>query len=212
MTKIKICGITRSEDVDYVNKLLPDYISFVFAPSRRKINIVKAKKLTLALDKRIKTVGVFVNENIETVKHIAKTLKLDILQFHGNEDEDYMENFKDFTVWKSIAISVADKNNIVGNQSKINSISNYPIRAILMDSNIKGISGGSGKSFEWNIIKSLNINKPIILAGGLNIENITKAIKMVEPYCVDVSSGIEINGIKNFEKIKKFVDKVRILK
>lgn len=212
MTKIKICGITRFEDVDYVNKLLPDYIGFVFAPSKRQVHINQAKKLIASLDKNIKTVGVFVNEDCEKVKYIAKTLKLDVLQFHANEDNIYIENFKGLNIWKTISISVADENNIMEDQKEINTINNYPINAILMDSYIKGISGGSGKGFDWSIIKNLVIGKPIVLAGGLNPENITQAVKLVNPYCVDVSSGIETNGIKDFEKIKKFINKVRLLK
>jgi len=212
MTKIKICGITRFEDVDYVNKLLPDYIGFVFAPSKRQVHINQAKKLIASLDKNIKTVGVFVNEDCEKVKYIAKILKLDVLQFHANEDNIYIENFKGLNIWKTISISVADKNNVMEDQKKINTINNYPINAILMDSYIKGISGGSGKGFDWSIIKNLVIGKPIVLAGGLNPENITQAVKLINPYCVDVSSGIETNGIKDFEKIKKFINKVRLLK
>lgn len=212
MTKIKICGITRFEDVDYVNKLLPDYIGFVFAPSKRQVHINQAKKLIASLNKNIKTVGVFVNEDCEKVKYIAKTLKLDVLQFHANEDNIYIENFKGLNIWKTISISVADKNNIMEDQKKINTINNYPINAILMDSYIKGISGGSGTGFDWSIIKNLVIGKPIVLAGGLNPENITQAVKLVNPYCVDVSSGIETNEIKDFEKIKKFINKVRLLK
>jgi len=210
MTKIKICGITRFEDVDCVNKFLPDYVGFVFAPSKRQVHLSQAKKLIEALDKSIKTVGVFVNEDCAKVKYIAKTLKLDILQFHANEDERYIKDFKQLNVWKSISIGVAKKTNIMENQKKIDTVSGYPISAILVDSSIKGISGGSGKSFDWSFFKNLNVNKPIVLAGGLILENITQAIKMVNPYCVDVSSGVETNGIKDYEKIKKFINKVRL--
>ena len=212
MTKIKICGVTRFEDIDYVNKLLPDYVGFVFAPSKRQVHLSQAKKLIEALDKSIKTVGVFVNEDCAKVKYIAKTLKLDILQFHANEDEIYIKNFKQLNVWKSISISVTKRTNIMENQKKIDTVSVYPISAILVDSCIKGINGGSGKSFDWSIFKNLNINKPIVLAGGLSLENITQAIMMVNPYCVDVSSGVETNGFKDYEKMKKFINKVRLLK
>lgn len=211
MTKVKICGIRSSEDVDYVNELLPDYIGFVFAPSKRQVNLAQAKELIKAVDKNIKTVGVFVNEESDTVSHIAKTLNLDILQFHGNEDKQYLEYFKDFSIWKSISVNVTTQNNIIDNQKKINNINNYTISAILLDSYIKGINGGSGESFDWSIIENLNISKTIILAGGLNLGNVTKAVKMVKPYCIDVSSGVETNGVKNFEKMKKFINKVRVL-
>lgn len=212
MTKVKICGISRLEDISYVNKLLPDYIGLVFASSKRQVIISQAKDLIKALDKNVKTVGVFVNEDCDKVRSISKLLKLDILQFHGNEDEEYIKNFNDFTIWKSLSINIVIEKKIIDNQKKIDNINNFAIDAILLDSYIKGTNGGSGKSFDWSIIENLNIRKNIILAGGLNLENITKAINMVKPCCVDISSGVESNGIKSFEKMKKFINKVRLLK
>lgn len=211
MTKIKICGLRRNEDIEYVNELHPDYVGFVFAKSKRQVTIEQAKELIDSLDKNIETVGVFVNEDIEKVRYIAEHLKLNVLQFHGNEDNQYIKKFNDFTVWKSVGINIDTDNdyeNLV-NEKKLDKISKYPIECIVMDSSVKGVQGGTGISFNWDIIKKIHINKPIILAGGLKPENVHQAVKKVKPYAVDVSSGVELNGIKSFEKMKIFIEKVR---
>lgn len=204
MAKIKICGIRRLEDVNYLNMLKPDYAGFIFAKSKRQVTLEGAKELIGSLDKDIKTVGVFLNEDIEKVRYIAEYLKLNVLQFHGGESREYIERFSEFTVWKTVSIDVSAHN--IEDLSKINE---YKIDGILLDSSVKGVQGGTGVSFNWDIIEKININKSIILAGGLNPENIQQAVKIVNPYAVDVSSGVEIDGIKNFDKIKEFTEKVR---
>lgn len=211
MTKIKICGIRRIEDIEYVNKLLPDYIGFVFAKSKRKIQIKDAKRLSLLTDNRIKKIGVFVNEDIRVVKEIADTVKLYALQFHGNEDEKYVSNFKEYRVWKSMSINV-DTVNVEDYENEISKINESLVQAIVLDSISKNKFGGSGVSFDWDIVKKLSIKKKLILAGGLNSNNILEAINKVKPYAVDVSSGVETDGFKDFYKIKKFIEKVRITK
>lgn len=203
MIKIKICGLTRGIDVEYVNKLRPEYAGFVFAKSRRKLSIDTALKLRQKLNKDIKAVGIFVNEDIEIVQEIAKKVKLDVLQFHGEEDIEYTKNFKNFEVWKAIPIK---------NKDDISNIYKYKNIRLLLDSKVDGIKGGSGKSFDWNILKGHNLEDKIILAGGLNCENVQDAIKTIHPFAVDVSSGIEVNGFKDFNKMKKFIDKVREFK
>lgn len=211
MTKIKICGIRRIEDIEYVNKLLPDYIGFVFAKSKRKIQIKDAKRLSLLTDNRIKKIGVFVNEDIRVVKEIADTVKLYALQFHGNEDEKYVSNFKEYRVWKSMSINV-DTVNVEDYENEISKINESLVQAIVLDSISKNKFGGSGVSFDWDIVKKLSIKKKLILAGGLNSNNILEAINKVKPYAVDVSSGVETDGFKDFYKIKKFIEKVRSIK
>lgn len=211
MVKIKICGMKRVEDIKYVNELKPEYVGFVFAESKRQVTLEEAKQLINLLDKKIKTVGVFKNESPQKVKSIAKYLKLNILQFHGIENEGYIKEFINFHVWKSITIEIQGRTSCKTNcyQEKLNEIGKYDIQGILLDSSVKGISGGTGISFDWNAIKKVNFNKPLILAGGLNAENIQKAIEILTPFAVDVSSGVEENGIKNFKKIKEFIEKVR---
>lgn len=217
MTKIKICGLTRKEDIEYVNELLPDYVGFVFAKSKRQVSLDKAKELINLLDKKIQTVGVFQNEEIDKVKYTAEYLKLDIIQLHGNEDGDYVKKLYPFKVWKSLGIDAADsldsnellQNKVKFHQENLNKLSSYGIEALLVDSSVKGSKGGTGISFNWNILDKLILNKKLILAGGLNDENIQKAIEKVKPYAVDVSSGVEENGIKDYDKMKSFIEKVR---
>lgn len=216
MTKIKICGLSRSCDIEYVNQYMPDYAGFVFAKSRRQVSLEKAKKLIEKLDRNIKTVGVFVNEDIFTVKNTAERLGLDILQFHGNEDSEYCSNFADFTVWKAVSIKVdlRDKNlqNSAKYKNQIDEIDKYDLDAILLDSSIKGVSGGTGISFDWKIISELNIKKKLVLAGGLNQDNVRQAVNELQPYAVDVSSGVETDDVKDLKKIKSFIEKVRNIK
>jgi phosphoribosylanthranilate isomerase len=209
MTKVKICGLKRMEDIEYVNELLPDYIGFVFAKSKRQIDLKQAITLSTKLDCRIKKVGVFVNEEIHRVKQLAKDASLDILQFHGNEDESYLSNFKDFTVWKSKSIDISAE---TIHQDIMGELNRYPIDAVVLDSSVKGIVGGTGESFNWNLISKINIEKKLILAGGLNQDNVDEAIRMAKPYAVDISSGVETDGVKDFNKIKKFIEKVRSTK
>jgi phosphoribosylanthranilate isomerase len=204
--QVKVCGLTRKEDLDYVNIVKPDYIGFVFAKSRRQIDIDLGKVLIKNLDKGIKTVGVFVNENIDIAKNIAKTLNLDVMQFHGDEDLSYIKQFKDYEVWK--AINVATKEDL-------ESIKTYRdmVEGILLDSKVDGrLNGGNGVAFDWGIIDDLKLNNKLILAGGLNINNVERAINIVKPNIIDVSSGVEKNGIKDFEMIKAFIDEIRGIK
>lgn len=200
MTKIKICGLTRAIDIEYVNELKPEYIGFVFAKSKRRVTADQALEFTERLNKEIKTVGVFVNESIETVKEIAHKAKLKVLQFHGDEDMHYIKSFKGFEVWKAVSIN---------NERDLADIEKYENIRLLLDSKVEGMQGGSGKTFDWNILKESNLEHKIILAGGLNCENIVEAMKLAQPYAVDVSSGVESNGAKDYEKIKEFIRKVR---
>jgi phosphoribosylanthranilate isomerase len=206
MVKIKICGLKRQEDIEYVNELLPDYIGFVFAKSTRQVDSDLAKALGSLLDKRIKKVGVFVDEDIHKVKKIAKDADLDVLQFHGHENMAYLCNFNGFTLWKSKSIDISLKN---PGEHIMDEINSYPIEGVVLDSSIKGISGGLGQNFNWDLLQRLNIGKKLILAGGLSIENVCNAIDIAKPYAVDISSGVETYGIKDFNKIKKFIEKVR---
>lgn len=206
MVKIKICGLKRHEDIQYVNELLPDYIGFVFAKSKRQVDLDKAKILGSQLDKGIKKVGVFVNEDVKQVKKIVKEAYLDVLQFHGDEDERYLSQFNDFTIWKCKSIDISLKNI---DEHVMDEMNIYPIEGIVLDSSRKGASGGLGQRFNWNLLQRLNIEKKLILAGGLSSENVCEAIEIAKPYAVDISSGVETEGIKDFNKIKKFIEKVR---
>ncbi|QSZ28218.1 phosphoribosylanthranilate isomerase [Aceticella autotrophica] len=200
MVKIKICGIRRIEDIEYLNILKPDYAGFVFAKSKRQVNIETAKALIEKLDKKIKTVGVFVNEDRNDVLNKANRLNLDVLQFHGDETPEYTDNFKGFIVWKAIRVKdIRD----------LELIKQYSVDGILLDSKIEGSFGGTGIPFDWNILNNVRMDKQLILAGGLNSDNILKAIEIVKPDIVDISSSVETEGYKDYKKMKEFIEKVR---
>lgn len=210
MVKVKICGLKRVEDIYYANALKIDYAGFVFAESRRRIDLALAKNLVSRLDDGIKKVGVFVNEKREVIEKIVKELRLDVVQFHGDEKPEDTAGY-DVEVWKAFRVKSEDS---------LEQVEKYPVDRILLDSpglimNNATSScipyGGTGHSFDWSILKSLTIKLPVILAGGLNPDNVITAIKQVKPYAVDVSSGVETNGYKDFEKMKKFVERVRSL-
>ena len=195
MTKIKLCGLSRVEDIEVANEILPEFVGFVFyEKSKRYITPEKAAALKNLLDKKISAVGVFVNEKIENVAKIAKFL--DLIQLHGNEDENYISTLRNYTdkkIIQAFKIKTADDLNFARNS-----------RAdfILLDS-----GAGTGEIFNWQLLK--NFEREYFLAGGLNVENISDAVKILKPFAVDVSSGIETGGVKDTEKMRKFVELVR---
>lgn len=196
MVKVKICGLRRMEDIDYVNKLKPDYAGFVFAKSKRQVAAEHARQLVEKLDRSIQAVGVFVNEDMEVVKEVAAYVGLEVLQFHGSETPEYVKAFSGITVWKAAGIKSPEN---------LEPLGRYEVDALLLDSS----SAGSGQCFNWNIIKGYKPEKPIILAGGLDSSNISSAIAKVRPYGVDVSSGVETGGFKDYKKIREIIDKAR---
>lgn len=197
MTKIKFCGLTRVEDIKIANEIFPEFIGFVFAKkSRRYITPKKAAELKKILRREIFSVGVFVDEKIEIVADLAKKNIFDLIQLHGAEDENYISELKNFTdkkIIKAVQIKNADDLKLA---------ENFSSDFILLDS-----GAGTGKKFDWEILK--NFHQKYFLAGGLNPENISNAIKILKPFAVDVSSGIETDGVKDAEKMKKFIEKVR---
>lgn len=205
MVKVKICGIKRIEDVKIVNVFMPDYVGFVFAKSKRSVSIEEAQELISKLDPNIKRVGVFVNESYETVLSTAKSLNLDVLQFHGNEDNDYIKRFKKYEIWKAISI---------GSEEDIKKANLYNADVLLMDTLDGDTKGGTGKSFNWSMLEKSRdtILRPVFVAGGLNDENVEKCIDRLHPFGVDISSGVESNGVKDKLKIKNFIMKVRNFK
>lgn len=205
MVKVKICGIRREKDVEFINKYKPDYVGFVFAKSKRQVDANTARELGKKIDRGIKKVGVFVNEDVEIVKKIAVCASLDIIQLHGDEDEAYIKKLDGFTIWKAVNIN---------SEADVSKFKNYSAAGFLVDSSDGSNRGGTGKTFNWNFLKTMKnqISKPIIAAGGLNIDNVEKCIKMLSPFGVDVSSGVETDGFKDEEKIKKFITRVRNFK
>lgn len=197
--EIKICGIRREEDIEIVNKYKPDYIGFIFAKSKRKVTPARAARLSEMLTGDTKTVGVFVNAPHEEIQSTVKLAGLDVVQLHGDEDEEYIKNLDvDCEIWKAIRVrDGADIPDIDGADR------------LLLDKYTDKEYGGSGKTFDWSSVGTVNTDKPIILAGGLNKNNVNNGIKIFRPVCVDVSSSVETDGFKDEKKIKEFINAVR---
>ncbi len=197
--EIKICGIRRYEDIEIINKYRPEYIGFIFADTKRFVSPELAGSLARKLNGDTKTVGVFVNAPIETVKETVKTAGLDVVQLHGDEDGEYIAQLNGVCeLWK--AVRVRDGGDIpeVGGVSRI-----------LLDKYSDKAYGGTGKTFDWSRVGKIETDKPIVLAGGLTAENVRRGIEIIKPVCVDVSSAVETNGFKDERKIKEFIETVR---
>jgi phosphoribosylanthranilate isomerase len=197
-TRVKVCGITKKEDALLAADLGVDALGFVFyKDSPRYIDPGKVGEITSALHPFILRVGLFVNSNEDAVRDSIKKSKINFLQFHGDESEKYCNQFN-LPYIKSI--SMKDGVNLLECCSEYRSAS-----ALLLDTYNKKLKGGTGEVFDWKKIPN-NLSSPLIIAGGLNPENIENLIKLVNPFCVDVSGGVEINkGIKDKEKMKKFM-------
>jgi phosphoribosylanthranilate isomerase len=201
VSKVKICGISRAEDIKAINRAQPDFIGFVFAPSRRRININIASVLKEKLDPRIETVGVFVDENIDVVAEMYKSGIVDLVQLHGDEDDRYIKQLKQICGCRVIkAVGVTHLLPPLPHEADY----------IIFDT-ISNIRGGTGCPFEWNILSGYS-GLPYFLAGGLSIDNVAHALHLLTPFCVDVSSGVETSGVKDGDKIERFVYSVRELK
>ena len=197
--KVKICGMTREMDMEYANEMRPDYIGFVFSPkSRRYIAPERAALLRTALSPQVKTVGVFVNESLSMVANCAKTVRLDAVQLHGDEPEEYVCALREYT---PATIIRAFK---VGTTLSAEAAARTSADYILLDS-----GAGSGKAFDWS--NTGLIRRPYFLAGGLTPENVGQALALKpEPFALDVSTGVEVNGVKDFMKMKKFIEAARL--
>ena len=203
MTKIKICGITNKEDALWAINLKVDALGFIFADSPRRVKPEIVQEIIKLLPPFVSSVGVFVDEDREKVKEIAKSCGLTTLQFHGQEPPSYCKEFKQKVVK---AFRVKDKSVLKKAAQYQNKVDAY-----LLDTYSPFTYGGTGKTFDWSIAKEIKeFGLPIILSGGLNPENIREAISEVDPYGVDVSSGVEGRpGKKNLEKLINFVRIVR---
>lgn len=191
---VKFCGIRRLEDVRAVNKTLPDMAGFILVKGRKRyISPEKVCELRQKLDPSVKVVGVFVDEDIEEVKRLLTDGIIDIAQLHGNESDEYIRELKastDAYVIKAIGIR---------NAEDVRKAETSPADLVIVDSP----GGGTGNTFDWDLLQK--IERPYILAGGISIENIEEAAAKLNPYGVDVSSGIETNGFKDEDKMKAFM-------
>ena len=226
--KIKMCGISKVETISAIVDAKPDYMGLVFAPSKRQVTVEQAKTLVEELYKQnvvgnnseaeqtesvtsldtassetIKTVGVFVNETVENLLKIAEEVKLDVIQLHGDEDESFIQILKEQSnveVWKAVQVrSAADAEKWIDSSADM----------LLFDAYHKDERGGTGEVFDWSSLDEFD--RPFMLAGGIDSTNVARAIRTVRPYGIDISSGIETEGVKDNEKIKAFTNIVRTI-
>ena len=215
--KVKMCGISKVETIPAVVEAKPDYMGLVFAPSKRQVTVDQAKTLVEELHKQytkrynngaeqsnndeIKTVGVFVNETLDNLVSIATEANLDVVQLHGDEDEAFIQSLKERTnveVWKAIQIrTAADTEKWIDSSADM----------LLFDAYHKDERGGTGEVFDWSSLDAFE--RPFMLAGGIDSTNVARAIRTVRPYGIDISSGIETNGVKDDEKITAFTKIVK---
>ena len=226
--KVKMCGISNVETIPAIIDAKPDYMGLVFAPSKRQVTVEQAKTLVEELYKQnvvgnnseveqtepvtsldtassetIKTVGVFVNETVENLLKIAEEVKLDVIQLHGDEDESFIQILKEQSnveVWKAVQVrSAADAEKWIDSSADM----------LLFDAYHKDERGGTGEVFDWSSLDEFD--RPFMLAGGIDSTNVARAIRTVRPYGIDISSGIETEGVKDNEKIKAFTNIVRTI-
>lgn len=195
--KIKICGLKRSEDIQYVNEYRPDYVGFVFfPPSLRYVTVEKAQQLRKSLSPNIIPVGVFLDNTLEKILEVAESKTVQILQIHGKTAPKIVKELKRITtipVWEAISVN---------SEADIQKAKKSLADMVLLDHG----QGGTGKIFNWKLLE--NVGRAFFLAGGLNALNIKEALKC-NPYGVDTSSGVEKNNIKDREMIREFIKIVR---
>lgn len=200
MTAIKICGITNREDALFAANLGVDALGFIFAPSPRQVTTKQAREIIDSLPPFINKVGVFLNHSREVVAQMALYCGLDTIQLHGEESPEDCQHFGTKVIK---AFRVKD-------QDSFRDLPLYQVSAFLLDTYLPGQPGGTGKTFDWELAKAAKKYGPIILAGGLNPENIREAIRKVKPYGVDISSGVEERpGKKDWQKLAKLVEEIR---
>ena len=217
--KVKMCGISKVETIPAVVEAKPDYMGLVFAPSKRQVTVDQAKTLVEELHKQytkrynngaeqsnndeIKTVGIFVNETLDNLVTIATEVNLDAVQLHGDEDEAFIQSLKERTnveVWKAVQVrSAADAEKWIDSSADM----------LLFDAYHKDERGGTGEVFDWSSLDEFE--RPFMLAGGIDSTNVARAIRTVRSYGIDISSGIETDGVKDDEKIKAFTNIVRTI-
>ncbi|MED3052561.1 phosphoribosylanthranilate isomerase [Bacillus thuringiensis] len=199
--KVKICGITDVETAKSACEYGADALGFVFAESKRKITPKRAKEIIQELPANVLKIGVFVNESVEVIQKIADECGLTHVQLHGDEDNHQIRRLNIPSV-KSLGVT---------SESDMKNAQGYEADYILFDSPKEKFHGGNGKTFSWELLGHIpkELQKKTILAGGLNALNIEEAIRIVRPYMVDVSSGVETEGKKDVEKIKQFIIKAK---
>ena len=200
MVRVKICGITNLDDALAAVEAGADALGFVFAQSPRRVSPEKAREITCILPPFVCKVGVFVDDDLYKVAQVQDFCGLNYVQLHGEEDviDAQVLGLK---VIKSFAMG----------KGRIPKADEYPGAALLLDTYVPGLAGGSGKTFDWSLAAPLAAQRPVILAGGLNPDNVASAIETVKPFAVDVSSGVEKNpGRKDHERVSEFIKNAKL--
>ncbi len=204
MPRIKICGMSRTEDAVIINAVRPDCIGFIFAHSKRQVTLEKAQMIKKLVSPLIKTAGVFVDETKTVIIDTAHSLKLDIIQLHGNETEEDIKEIRQAagcSIWKAVRVK---------DSSDIEKWRNSSADMLLFDTFSRNAAGGTGKEFDWSILEEFD--RPFILAGGLCSTNIARAIRKVYPWGVDINSGVETKSVKDPVKINEIMSIIRRMK
>ena len=195
--RVKICGITNSEDAHAAVEYGADALGFVFAKSPRQITKEQARDIIAELPPFVSPVGVFADEKADMIKEICDFCGIQTVQLHGNEQPSYLKELEGYKLIKAFRVKEEDD---------LKQLANYKPHAFLLDSYVKGVMGGTGVSFNWEIARQAHKYGTIILSGGLTPKNVKEAIQMVKPYAVDVSSGVESSpGKKDKSLLKRFI-------
>ena len=204
MVKVKICGIKTLQDVEFVNRQKADFTGFVFYPlSKRYVRLITARSLKAKLNKKIKSIGVFVNAPPEEIAAAAELGIINMVQLHGDETNAYIAELRKICTLPIIkAVRVRE-------EADIKKAAFYNCEYFLFDTYSTASYGGTGRQFDTQLLKGVKINKPYFLAGGLNAGNVRSALKGLKPYAVDVSGGVETGGSKDEIKIKNFIKQVK---
>ena len=192
MTKVKICGLSNIEAVETAVSAGADYIGFVFAPSKRQVTVEQAAELTEIIPANVKKVGVFVSPSRAELLGAVDKVGLDFVQVHGQVADDL---FEDLPCGSIQAVQVDEGGHVPNSQADY----------LLFDAPV----AGSGQTFDWGQLDTTELSQPFFIAGGLNEDNVAGAIQHFSPYAVDVSSGVETNGQKDHEKIRRFIERVK---
>ncbi len=195
--RVKICGITNNEDAHAAVEYGADALGFVFAKSPRQITKEQARDIIAELPPFVSPVGVFADEKADMIKEICDFCGIQTVQLHGNEQPSYLKELEGYKLIKAFRVKEEDD---------LKPLANYKPHAFLLDSYVKGVMGGTGVSFNWEIARQAHKYGTIILSGGLTPKNVKEAIQMVKPYAVDVSSGVESSpGKKDKSLVKRFI-------
>ena len=200
MTKVKICGLKEVLHVQAAVDAGADAIGFVFAPSKRLVSIAQAHELAKHVPPGVLKIGVFVNPTSEELRAAVEGVPLDYVQYHGEETPDFITE-QGYPAIKALSVR---------SEKDVKAAAQYAVDYYLFDAPGTDFKGGSGHTFDWTLLEDAGIPKEkLILAGGLKQENIVEALAFVTPFMIDVSSGVETDGVKDIEKIKGFLQAVK---